>query len=126
MFSSAEKLRFFLLSIAGVMQSLKINLTSASLWDPNRNNSLMVPTQKHCRECTGYFSSSSAQVHCLSLLGGVCMQDISAYSVLFEQSIVQAESNMLSVQTAFHLLKANKEFERERGGNALVIRLIHT
>lgn len=86
------------------MQSLKINLTSASLWDPKGNNSLTFPTQKRCRECTGYFSSSTAQVHCLSLLGGVCTQCISANSAFFEQSFVQLESDMLSVQIAFHLL----------------------
>jgi len=108
------------------VQSLKINLASASLWDPKRNNSLVLPTQKHCREGTGYFSSSAAQVPCLSLLSGVCTQDISACPVLIEQSIVRAESDVLSTQIAFHLLYKNKEFEREGGGNALVIRLIRT
>lgn len=75
---------------------------------------------------TGHFSCSTAQVHCLSLLDGVCAQGISACSVLFEQSIVKTESDMLSVQIAFHLLQEHKEFERESEGNALVTRLIHT
>lgn len=73
---------------------------------------------------TGHFSSSTAQVHCLSLLDGVCAQGISACFVLFEQTIVQVELDMLSIQIAFHLLQEHKEFESE--GNVLVIRLIHT
>lgn len=83
----------------------------------------MFPTQKHCRQCIGYFSSGIAQVHCLCLFAGVCTQNISVYSVLLEQSIVQAESGMLLVQVAFSLqLKEQRVSKR----NEMAIRLIHT
>lgn len=63
----------------------------------------MFPTQKHYRECTVYFLSSIAQVHCFSLLAGVHTQNSSVYSIFLEQSIVQAVSGMLLVQIAFSL-----------------------
>lgn len=83
----------------------------------------MFPTQKHCRQCIGYFSFGIAQVHCFSLLAGVFTQNISVYSVLLDKSIVQAESGMLLVQIAFSLqLKEQKVLKR----NEIAIRLIHT
>lgn len=67
--------------------------------------------QNHCIRRAVLQEKYPVQVHCLSLFGVVHTQEAFMCSILSEQ--LYRESDMLSVEIAFHLLWESKQLEWE-------------